>query len=156
MQGGRVGRSAQVLSERDCVHLLELAWQHGFANWHAQKSMDAMWAHMRARTRRRIEVRDRRTLRCRLPGCGWADLLWTGSSGRPGRRQVAMWPLSPVAGRARGEVPGSCRSAKILFSADVPRRAGMDVRSGVWVWDGKHASRSAAGCMHACVLLMQP
>ena len=54
-----VGKAAmhRVLSDRDRVHLVELAWTHGFASWHAAKSIDAMWPYMRAKTRKRIEVR---------------------------------------------------------------------------------------------------
>ena len=49
-------KSADVLAARDVVHLIELAWQHGYAGWHASKSTENFWPHVRTTTRKRIEV----------------------------------------------------------------------------------------------------
>ena len=44
------------LSQRDTAHLLGLAWEHGFATWHATKCTEDIWEAMRWRTQARIEV----------------------------------------------------------------------------------------------------
>ena len=57
-------RTKAGLSERDCVHLLELAHVHGFASWHAAKCFEELSETMRTKTLQRLQVRCAQSAGC--------------------------------------------------------------------------------------------